>query len=207
MKIPQLMLITDGTLHENPKALQYILEACKFSIPAIQLREKMLEGRKLLEYAKQIRKLAPLLLINERTDIALACDADGVHLPEKGVSPEIPKKLNPSFLVGVSVHSLESGLRAQKEGADYVIFGPIFETPSKCALGDPQGLKKLEEIATKLTIPVIAVGGITPSNAKECLQAGAHGIAAISAFSQSKNLKETIHAFEKGIYERTSVYS
>ncbi len=171
MKIPKLMQITDGHIDKD---LSW----------ALQLRNKTMEARKLWELALDLRKITAdrgiFFSINDRIDIALAVEADGVHLPEMGLSPQIPKKLKNSMIVGVSVHSLEAARKSEGEGADYLLFGPVFETPSKT--GPPQGLCHLEKVAQKLSIPVLAVGGITPLNFRSCLEAGAYGVAAIRAF-------------------------
>lgn len=199
MKIPKLMLITDGTLETNPTTFNKVFLACQNGLPAIQLREKTLEARRLWELATGLRKITSdhgiFFSINDRVDIALSVNADGVHLSEKGLSPQIPKKLNSSLIVGVSVHSLEMGRRAEEEGADYVLFGPVFQTPSKIAFGMPQELENLKKMAQKLSIPVLAVGGITPQKIKCCIDAGAYGVAAIDAFMQSEDIKMTIHDF------------
>lgn len=196
MKIPELMLITDGKLDTN---LNKVFSACQNGLPAIQLREKTIEARRLWELANMLRKITSdhgiFFSINDRVDIALSVEADAVHLSEMGLSPQIPKKLKHSLIVGVSVHSLEMGCRAEQEGADYVLFGPVFQTPSKIAFGMPQGLGNLEKIAHKLTIPVLAVGGITPLKVKCCINAGAYGVAAIGAFMQSEDIKMTINDF------------
>lgn len=200
MKIPKLMFITNG-LETNPIALNTVVSACMNGIPAIQLREKTMETLPLWELAKELREVTRsrgvFFSINNRVDIALASKADGVHLSEDGLSPKIPKKLKSSLIVGMSVHSLEVGKQAEQEGADYVLFGPIFGTTSKIAFGLPQGLRNLEKIAQQLSIPVLAVGGITPREVKACLNAGAYGVAAISAFSLSTSIKNTITDFLK----------
>lgn len=199
MKIPKLMLITDGKLETNSITLSKVFSACHNGLPAIQLREKTIEARRLWELANMLRKITLdhgiFFSINDRVDIALSVDADAVHLSEGGLSPQIPKKLKPSLIVGVSVHSLEMGRRAEQEGADYVLYGPIFQTPSKIAFGKPQGLEKLEKIANNLSIPVLAVGGITPVEINCCINAGAYGVAAIGAFMQSEDIKMTIIDF------------
>ena len=193
MKIPRLMLITNGQF--DNVILEKLIFACEIGLPAIQLREKEAETKDLLAWAMWLReataKYHQFFTINERLDIALLVNADGVHFPEEGLSPQTAKKLKPSLIVGVSVHSLQKGQQAEQEGADYVLFGPIFPTSSKC----PKGLWELSQVSKALKIPVLAVGGITPSLARQCIEAGAYGIAAISAFFLPVNLKETIHQF------------
>lgn len=199
MKIPRWMLITDGGLESSPITLNKVLSACQNGLPAIQLREKTMEARQLWEMANTLRTITSdqgmFFSINDRLDIALSVNADGVHLSEMGLSPQIPKNLKRSLIVGASVHSLEMGMRAEREGADYVLFGPVFHTPSKSVFGMPQGLDNLEKVSRRLSIPVIAVGGITPLKIKGCLNAGAYGVAAIGAFMQSEDIKMTVQDF------------
>ena len=199
MKIPRLMLITDGSIEANPLAIDKIRSACENGLPALQLREKQTESRKLWELAGMLREITAkhgvFFTINERIDIALAVEADGVHLPEKSLSAQVAKRLKPSLIVGISVHSEEAALRAEQEGADYLLFGPVFQTPSKMPYGNPQGLDHLKKITSRISIPVIAVGGIAPLHVRGCMEAGAHGVAAIGAFMQACDLKETINEF------------
>lgn len=199
------MLITDGSLEINLHALNQICTACESHLPSLQLREKEMDSRRLWELADMFRKITSkysmFLSINERIDIALSVGADGVHLSEMGLSPQVPKKLKPSLIIGVSVHNIENGLRAEQEGADYLIFGPIFPTPSKKAFGLPQGIANLKQMVKKVSIPILAVGGIIPSNAKECLDAGAYGIAAMGAFQHSKDIKKTVNDFRESLNE------
>lgn len=199
MKIPSIMLITSGNLHKEENGLKQVLNGCEKGLPGVQLREKNLDSQSLLEMAFLLREATnrhgTFFTVNSRIDIALAAGADGVHLSEKGIPLQVVKKIKPSFIIGVSVHYLEEALFAQKEGADYVIFGPVFETFSKKAYWPPQGLIKLERITKSLSIPVLAVGGITPERAKKCLEAGAYGIAAITAFLQNENMETVIQEF------------
>ena len=126
------------------------------------------------------------LLVNDRSDIARAGGADGVHLTGQSLPADVVRRIyGPEFLIGVSTHSLEEARIARIKGADFVVFGPVFETESKRAFGAPQGLEKLREICSELPeFPVIAIGGITLDNAKACLEAGASGIAGISLFNE-----------------------
>lgn len=124
------------------------------------------------------------LLINDRFDIVRAAGADGVHLTTNSLPANLVREIcGQDFLIGVSTHSLETAQSAAEAGADFIVFGPVFETESKRAFGPPQGLEKLREVSNALAgFPVLAIGGINAANADECLSAGASGIAGISLF-------------------------
>lgn len=165
----------------------------------IQVREKHLEARALLELARfavaETRGAAARVLINDRLDVALASNAAGVHLGEKSLPLEIVIEWRRStgrkdFLIGVSCHSLESARAAEEGGADYIFFGPVFATPSKAAFGAPQGIERLREICASVKIPVLAIGGVNSENARACIVAGAAGVAAIRLFQDSKDAAE-----------------
>lgn len=125
------------------------------------------------------------LLVNDRFDIAKAAGAHGVHLTTRSLPASVVRQLcGDDFLIGVSTHSLETALDARAEGADFVVFGPVFETESKRAFGAPQGWERLREVTNALHgFPVVAIGGINFENARDCFRAGASGIAAIRLFT------------------------
>ena len=141
--------------------------------------------------------------MNDRADVACATDAAGVHLGEQSLPPAEVKRLvshdgaRADFLVGVSAHSLEGAIQAEEAGADYVIFGPVFVTPSKESFGQPQGVHRLKEICERLTIPILAIGGITLENAGDCVAAGAAGIAAIRLFQDAADLDAVVKELRK----------
>jgi len=126
------------------------------------------------------------LLVNDRVDIARAAGADGVHLTARSLPADVVRKIcGPDFVIGVSTHSLAEARAARDAGADFLVFGPIFETESKRAFGEPQGLVKLRDVTHELAeFPVLAIGGITHENSDACIAAGASGIAGISLFAQ-----------------------
>ena len=167
---------------------------------AVQLREKHLNAATLCRLGAAIQNALPdngsLLCINERTDVALVCGASGVHFPE--ASCPVGKAIASAgdMIAGKSAHSLETALSAESEGADYLFFGPVFETPSKKPFGKPRGLKELGEVCRRVRIPVYAIGGIVPVTAQRCLDAGAYGIAAISAFSKHGDLPVVLDNFQ-----------
>jgi thiamine-phosphate pyrophosphorylase len=157
-------------------------------VPLFQIREKKLPARVLYELVSRAaeisRDTATHLLLNDRFDVARAAGADGVHLTSVSLPARVVREVcGPDFLIGVSTHSLEEARRARNEGADFIVFGPVFETESKRAHGPPQGLEKLRRVATELQdFPVLAIGGVTIDNAESCLAAGASGFAGISWF-------------------------
>lgn len=158
-------------------------------LPLFQIREKNLPAGKLYELvtrcAEITRGTSTRLLVNDRFDVARAAGADGVHLTETSLPARVVRDLcGEAFVIGVSTHSLESARAARDGGADFVVFGPVFETESKRAYGPPQGLEKLQEVAAALQgFPVLAIGGVTIDNAEQCFGAGASGFAGISWFN------------------------
>ena len=193
---PLLYYITDrkGLPGEDP--LPIIEQAVAAGIDLIQIRERDLPVRRLLALVEEAVKTADAgttrVLVNDRLDVAVAAGAAGVHLPARGFSVEEVRRSYPELLIGASTHNLEELRRAADGGADFAVFGPVFETPLKKAYGRPLGLEKLAEAARAVNIPVLALGGVTLENAADCLRAGAAGLAAISLFQNSSDLRETI---------------
>jgi len=148
----------------------------------IQIRAKELTARDLMRLVEEaVAIAAQRVLVNTRTDIALVCGAGGVHLPAN--SP-MPRRIVPSaFLIGVSCHTIEELHTAEREGADFAVYGPVFESPGK---GPPVGLDRLSEAVRSVRMPVYALGGITAANAPLCVEAGAYGIAGIRFFLGSE---------------------
>jgi thiamine-phosphate pyrophosphorylase len=196
-------------------------EIAAAAVDWVQIREKDLPARELASFTRQAlaiagkvsakRASALRVLINDRLDVAMAERAGGVHLGEKSLPVAVAKRLvesavrkqivDESFLIGVSCHSLETAQAAQRDGADYVFFGPIFATPSKAAFGAPQGLARLAQVCRALKIPVLAIGGITLENAEPCIIEGAAGVAAIRLFQDAPDpvgLVQTLHRVVRG---------
>jgi thiamine-phosphate pyrophosphorylase len=181
-----LYLVTDRNGCAGRPLLTVVEEALKGGVKAVQLREKELPVRELYELAMEMRVLTrrcdARLFINDRIDIALAVNADGVHLGERSIPPDIARGLlGKERLIGVSCHSREGAAAAQEKGADFITFGPVFFTPSKAAYGEPVGIAALSEVTRIARLPVFAIGGINVRNVREAVSAGAHGIALISA--------------------------
>ena len=181
-----LYLITDRKNARGRDISFVVEEALKGGVQAVQLREKDLSSRDMYTTAYILRKLTARydaqLFINDRIDIALAVDADGVHLGNSSIPMHRARKiLGENRLIGVSCHNTVSAITAQENGADFITFGPVYYTPSKAVYGDPVGVDKLEGITELLNIPVFALGGINRKNAPQVIEAGAHGIALVSA--------------------------
>jgi thiamine-phosphate pyrophosphorylase len=182
----KVYLITDcGLFVDTGSLLKGIEEALAGGIRAVQLREKNLPTRELLALGYKFRELTSRyrasLFINDRLDIALAVDADGLHLGQSGIPAAAERKAACRRLtIGCSTHSMEEAIEAEKQGADFITFGPIFETPSKLPYGKPLGPDALKDVGKIIKIPIFGIGGIKKDNIAEVVHSGAWGIALIS---------------------------
>jgi thiamine-phosphate pyrophosphorylase len=181
-----LYVVTDRQL-TGGRPLRLVVEAAlRGGARAVQLREKDLPPRALYPLALEMRQLTQAygarLLINDRVDVALAVNADGVHLTTTSLPASIARQvLGPGRLIGVSTHTRAEVQAAIDEGADFIVFGPVFSTPSKAPYGPPVGLDALRAVRAVVKLPILAIGGIKPTNLEQVLAAGADGIAVISA--------------------------
>lgn len=184
--LPRLYVVTDRQQTAGRSLEAVIASVARGGAGMVQLREKDLNARELLALGGRLQHvLAPYgipLLINDRLDVAQALDAAGVHLAGHSLpAAQARRVLGSDKLIGVSTHSLEQAQDARDGGADFIVFGPVFTTPSKVAYGPPQGLQQLANIVQATDLPVIAIGGINVTNLPSVLQEGAHGVAMIRA--------------------------
>jgi thiamine-phosphate pyrophosphorylase len=201
---PIVCYVTDRKAIGSGDAVRSLTERIRLAAAAgvdwVQIREKDLGAKDLLALVMHAVACGTAkVIVNDRLDVALAAGAAGVHLGrESAPVAEVARwrrggNAPPEFLMGVSCHSLEDVREAEAEGASYVFFGPVFETPSKRPFGPPQGIARLAEVCGQVRIPVIAIGGVDEKNAAECFRAGAAGIAAIRLFQENvepKNLQD-----------------
>jgi len=200
----KLYVISDRHLHPESDPLEPLRQSCLAGVKAIQLREKDLPARALFELAQRARKICPpgrtRLFINGRVDVAKAVQADGVQLSRHSLPCAAARDvLGPAALIGLSTHSIGEIEAAEREGCDFVLFGPVFSTPSKRKYGPPQGLDGLKEAARATRLPVFAVGGIEPDLAGQCVAAGAHGVAVIRSILLAQNLAHQIARFRAAL--------
>lgn len=208
-----LYLITDRKLVKNggiADVCEAALAAAREAAPelgvAVQMREKDLTGRELYALGRELRavcsKYGALLTVNDRIDVALACEADGVHLPADSFSPaEARRLLGPSKFIGVSTHSISDLERAEREGADFAVYGPVYTPVSKTGYGKPCGPDGLAEACRASALPVFALGGITAGRIGELRATGVSGVALIGAVfgaespaAAARSLAEAIRA-------------
>lgn len=198
-RVLKLCYITDRRALGPAELLPRIRHAAQLGVDLIQIREKDLATRDLVDLVRDsieaARDTECRLVVNDRLDVALALGTGGVHLGNQSLPARAVRAcVSSEFLMGVSCHSLDEVLAAEAAGADYALFGPIFETPSKLAYGPPVGLEKLAEAASRVNTPLLALGGITLERVKSCLGAGASGIAGISIFQNCESLEDRVRA-------------
>ena len=185
-----LYVVSDRHATRGRALIDVVAAAVRGGARAVQLRENDLSGRELVDLGRTLaalcRRQRVPLLVNDRVDVAVAIGAAGVHLPVRSFAPsEVRTLLRPDALIGCSTHSLAEARRAEQAGADFVVVGPVFATPSKVAFGPALGLDTLATITRTLSIPAIAIGGIDRDTAAAARAAGASGVAAIRAIMEA----------------------
>ena len=194
MKRLKLYLVTDSNILKGRDFYFEIEEALRAGIKCIQLREKTLGGKEFLERAKKLRKITnkynALLIINDRVDIAILSDADGVHVGQSDIPlKEVRKLLGDDKIIGVSTGSIELAKLAKKDGADYIGVGAVFNTTTKLDANNV-GIKMLSDIKESVDIPIVAIGGIKLSNLEQIKDININGYAVISDILCEKNIFE-----------------
>ena len=191
--------------HDDLLRLQLLAidKAARAGCQLVQIREKDMSAKALAAFTRaaveRARPHGARVLVNDRLDVAMAAGADGVHLrassiPAREARAAAAKKGLDGFLVGVSTHSVAEAKSAEEGGADFIVCGPVYDTPSKRAFGPPLGIEGFAEIRNAVEIPVLAIGGINLSNYREPLLRGAAGVAAIGLFTDLENLEQTIRS-------------
>jgi thiamine-phosphate pyrophosphorylase len=186
----RLYFVTDRSRTAGRPLVEVVEAALAGGVDAVQLREKDLPARDLLDLARRLRTVCASygarLLINDRVDIALTVGADGVHLPANSFTPADARRLlGPGRLIGASAHSVDEARAAS--GADFVVCGPVFDTPSKRQYGAPLGIDGLATVIGAASCPVLAIGGVTAERVVDVCRRGAHGVAVVAALSEARD--------------------
>ncbi|TAL11634.1 MAG: thiamine phosphate synthase [Nitrospirae bacterium] len=189
-----LYLVTDRHQTGGRPLRDVVLAALRAGVRAVQLREKDLPTRALLALARDLADLArpyeARILVNDRADVCLAAGSGGVQLPAAGLPvPAARGLVGADRLIGVSAHSADDAACAERDGADFVVLGPIFETPSKRAFGPPIGLRELERARTRCRVPLFGIGGITKDRVRDVLKAGARGVAVVGSVMAAEDVE------------------
>lgn len=190
-----LYLVTDRYFLKDISLKKAVEESILGGATFVQLREKDISSRQFYQYAKEVKEVTDYykipFVINDRIDIAQAVDADGVHLGQKDLPLEIARKiLGKEKIIGISTGNVEQAIEAEKNGADYIGIGTVFFTGTKKDINVPIGLDRLREIASKVAIPKVAIGGINENNTKDVITSGVDGVAVISAILGKEDIRE-----------------
>lgn len=205
---PCLCLVTDRRVGDEATLVTRVAQAVSGGVDLVQLREKDLPGAQLLELAAALREAlgdAALLVVNERVDVAAALPADGVQLGEDALpAPAARRLLGPDALIGRSVHSVAGAEQAAKDGADFLVVGTMYASPSHPGEA-PAGPGLVRAIAQTGQLPIIGIGGITAANCGEVIAAGARGVAVITGIladpdpgAAARRIKEAMQAARRG---------
>jgi thiamine-phosphate pyrophosphorylase len=204
-----LYLVTDRGLARGRSTLDIVKSAVAGGVTCVQLREKECSTLEFIEQALAIKQFLKArgvpLIINDRLDVALAVEADGVHLGQSDMPLEMAQKIaGRSILIGISAESLRDAIKAEKGGADYIGASPIYATPTKTDTASPLGIEGLREIKNRVKIPLVGIGGLNETNSAEVIRNGADGVAVVSAIVaaddpeiSAMNLKRIINEARK----------
>ena len=198
--LPPLYVVTDRHQTGEDRFLQILGTIIPEQGMMVQIRERDLGSRDLLRFVEEVQRLSRPYrvpcLINDRVDLVLATRAAGVHLRADSMpTKEARKCLGTGYLIGKSVHSAEEVFQSEQEGADFVVLGPVYDTPSKRQYGPPLGVRVLREASEHCSIPVYAIGGMTPSRVENVMGAGAAGVAVVSSIFQAASPLEAVTTF------------
>ncbi len=190
----RLLLVTDRRQTKGRPLVPLLQRVLTAAAPAIQLRERDLSARELMTLAREVQALTAShrsqLLINDRIDVALALEGVGVHLRSNSLPVSVARQmLGAQRLLGISVHAVEEAVQAESQGVDYIVLGPIYETPSKQMFGPPLGIHTLEKACKLVRVPIIGIGGVTAARAREMRRAGAFGAAVITAILSAPDVE------------------
>lgn len=197
----RVYLVTDREVLGNRSLKEAVEQSILGGATLIQLREKNLSSLEFYNVALELKEITSKyeipLIINDRLDIALAIDAEGVHIGQEDIPLLVARKiLGEEKLIGVSAQNLEQALKAESEGADYLGVGAIFKTSTKKDAKQEMGLKLLREIKEKVRIPIVGIGGIDYSNARTVMETGVQGVAVVSCILGKENIKEATESLK-----------
>jgi thiamine-phosphate pyrophosphorylase len=190
----RLLLVTDRRQTKGRPLVPLLQRVLTAAAPAIQLRERDLSARELMTLAREVQALTAShrsqLLINDRIDVALALEGVGVHLRSNSLPVPVARQmLGAQRLLGISVHAVEEAVQAESQGVDYIVLGPIYETPSKQMFGPPLGIHTLEKACKLVRVPILGIGGVTAARAREMRRAGAFGAAVVTAILSATDVE------------------
>lgn len=203
--LPRLCLVTDRAQTRGRPLPDVVAEALAAGVRLVQLRDRDLSARERHALASALQALCAAhgarLLVNDRVDIALAVGAAGVHLPADSFDPRDARRLlGPGALIGVSTHSVDEVAAAAAAGADLVVFGPVYDTPAKRRYGPPLGPDALRAAAAVAgSVPIFAIGGMTPERVAAVRAAGAHGVAAVAGLVAAPDVHAAVRAFDAAL--------
>lgn len=197
MSINGIHVITDTEISPGRRHIDIARAAVDAGAPVLQLRDKSIPDRQFYEIALAIRDITrgsgTLFIVNDRVDIAMAVEADGIHVGQNDLPASAVRQLiGGNLILGVSATAIEEAVLADKDGADYIGFGPIFTTATKPDAAAPTGIEQLAELKSMLNTPIVAIGGIGPSNIQMIARARADAAAVVSAVVSADDMNEAV---------------